>query len=159
MPDPVPAPAPAPTPAPAPSPAPAPTPAAPWYGDKIDETTRGFWTNKGIDPSDPIAVATKLTHFYRQAEERIGAPPEELIRVPRPNAPEADIRAYWGRIGVPAEAKEYDLSTVKGADGKELPTAYTDAFRAAALAARIPKDHAAPQRFATHLVKHQKGIR
>lgn len=116
---------------------------APWYGDKIDETTRGFWQNKGIDPADPIAVAVKLTDFYRQAEQRIGAPPEELIRIPKPNASEADIRAYWGRIGVPAEAKDYDLSALKFSDGKELGTAFADSLRTALLAGRVPKDRAA----------------
>lgn len=149
------APAPAPAPSPAPAPAPAPAAVAPWYGDKIDETTRGFWQNKGIDPSDPVAVATKLTEFYRNSERFIGAPPEEMIRVPKANAPEADIRAYWGRIGVPAEAKDYDLSTVKRTDGKDLEPALADMFRAAAHAARVPKDQAAGM--LTALVKHTEA--
>lgn len=128
--------------------------AAPWYGDKIDEVTRGFWQNKGIDANDPIAVATKLTEFYRNSEKFIGAPPEEMIRVPKANAPEADIRAYWGRIGVPAEAKDYDLSTVKFADGKELgPLA--DVLRTALLDGRVPKDRAA--QVAQHIVKHREA--
>jgi hypothetical protein len=129
--------------------------AAPWYGDKIDETTRGFWTNKGIDPNDPVSVATKLTEFYRGAESRLGAPPEELIRIPKPNAPEADIRAYWGRIGVPAEPKDYDLSAVKRSDGKDLDPGLADTFRAAAITAKVPKDQAAG--LLTAIVKHNEA--
>lgn len=132
----------------------APAAGAPWYGDKIDEVTRGFWQNKGIDPSDPISVATKLTEFYRKAESHIGAPPEEMLRIPKPNAPEADIRAYWGRIGVPAEAKDYDLSTVKFSDGKDLgPLA--DVLRTALLDGRVPKDRAV--QVAQHIVKQRES--
>jgi len=129
----------------------------PWYGDKIDELTRAFWQNKGIDPADPISVASKLTEMYRNAERHIGAPPEEMLRIPKPNAAEADIRAYWGKIGVPAEAKDYDLSAVKKfADGKELEPAFLDMFRAAAHAARIPKDQVSGM--LDKIVKHMDGV-
>jgi len=129
--------------------------AAPWYGDKIDSVTVGFWQNKGIDPADPIAVATKLTDFYRKSESFIGAPPEEMIRIPKSNAAETDIKAYWNRIGVPAEAKDYDLSAVKRADGKELDTAFADALRDAMLNGRVPKDRAGE--IATRIVKFDEA--
>jgi len=143
---------PAPNPAPAPAPAPNPAP-APWYGDKVDATTIGFWQNKGIDANDPVAVATKLTEFYRNSERFVGAPPEEMIRIPKPNAPEADIRSYWQRIGVPAEAKDYDLSGIKLTDGGELDSGFVDMFRSAAHAARVPKEMASGmmQAFVKHM--------
>lgn len=133
----------------------APVAPAPWYGDKIDETTRGFWQNKGIDPNDPVSVATKLTEHYRNAEKFIGAPPEEMIRIPKPNAPSSDINAYWSRIGVPAESKDYDLSSVKLTDGGELDSGFVDMFRTAAHSARVPKDQA-PGLMAA-LVKHMES--
>lgn len=129
---------------------------APWYGDKVDQVTIGFWQNKGIDANDPVAVATKLTEFYRNSEKFVGAPPEEMIRIPKANAAEADIRAYWGKIGVPAEAKDYDLSTVKRSDGKELDPSFSDAFRSAAHSARVPKDQAAGMM--TALVKQMEAV-
>jgi hypothetical protein len=143
--------APAGNPAPAPAANPAPTT---WYGDKVDATTIGFWQNKGIDPNDPVAVATKLTEFYRNSEKFVGAPPEEMIRVPKANAAEADIRAYWNRIGVPMEAKDYDLSGVKLTDGSDLDPAFVDMFRVAAHSARVPKDQAAGMMAA--LIKHME---
>ena len=147
------APPPAPPPA-APPPAAAAPPAAPWYGDKVDQVTLGFWQNKGIDASDPVAVATKLTEFYRNSERFIGAPPEEMIRIPKANAAEADIKAYWQRIGVPAEAKDYDLSAVKFTDGSELDSGFAEMFRSAAHSARVPKDQASS--LMTALVKHME---
>jgi len=152
MTDPAPAHAPAPAPSPAPAPAPAP---GPWYGDKIDQVTVGFWQNKGIDPSDPVAVASKLTEFYRNSERFVGAPPEEMIRIPKPNAAESDIRAYWSRIGVPMEAKDYDLSGVKLSDGADLDPAFVDMFRSAAHASRVPKDQATG--LMTALIKHMEA--
>lgn len=131
------------------------TTAAPWYGDKIDATTVGFWQNKGIDAADPVAVATKLTHFYRESEKFIGAPPEEMIRVPKANAAEADVKAYWGKIGVPAEAKDYDLSAVKSSSGQPIDQGFADTIRAALLEGRVPKDRAAS--VAVNLVKYQEG--
>lgn len=138
---------------PAPPAAP-PAASAPWYGDKVDEVTRGFWQNKGLDPSDPVNVATGLTKFYREFESWRGVPPEELVRMPKPNAAEADIKAYLTKIGVPTEAKEYDLSTVKYSDGRELDAGFTETFRAAALAARVPKDQASGMLAA--MVKHME---
>jgi hypothetical protein len=129
--------------------------AAPWYGDKIDATTVGFWQNKGIDPADPVAVASKLTEFYRNSERFVGAPPEEMIRIPKANAAEADVKAYWGRIGVPAEAKDYDLSAVKYADGKVLEPSFSDTLREALYQGRVPKDRAGE--VAARLVKHQEA--
>jgi hypothetical protein len=136
------APAPAPAPSPAPAPAPSPAPSAPWYEGKVDSTTIGFWQNKGLKIDDPVAVAAGLTKHYQEAERFIGAPPDELIRVPKPNAAEADVRSYWGRIGVPAEPKDYDLSGVKFSDGTELEQVFTDSVRAALHAGRVPKQYA-----------------
>lgn len=127
----------------------------PWYGDKIDNVTVGFWQNKGIDVNDPIAVASKLTEFYRNSERFVGAPPEEMIRIPKANAAESDIKAYWQRIGVPAEAKDYDLSAVKFTDGSELDSGFADMFRAAAHQARVPKEQAAGLMNA--LIKHMEA--
>jgi hypothetical protein len=155
-PTPTPATPPATPPAPPPATPPATPPAAgPWYGDKIDAPTIGFWQNKGIDPSDPVAVAAKLTDFYRNAEKMIGAPADEMLRIPKPNAAEADIKAYLGKLGVPAEAKEYDLSGVKFADGKELELSFSDMLRAALHDGRVPKDRAAA--VATRLIKHMEA--
>jgi hypothetical protein len=128
---------------------------APWFGDKIDATTIGFWQNKGIDPNDPIVVASKLTDFYRNAEKMIGAPADEMVRIPRPNAAEADIKNYLGKLGVPAEPKDYDLSGVKFADGKELELSFADTLRAALHDGRVPKDRAAT--VAARLIKHMES--
>lgn len=130
-------------------------PAGVWHEGKIDPVVVGFWKNKGIDDTDPVKVAERLTHFYRESERFIGAPPEEMIRIPKANAAETDVNAYWQRIGVPKESKEYDLSTVKFADGKELDQGFSDTLRAALHEGRVPKDRAAG--IASRLIRHMES--
>ena len=129
-----------------------------WH-DGVAPDVLGFWQNKGLfnpaSPPEPRTVAEGLTKFYREVERHVGAPPEELIRVPKSNAAPADISAYWQRIGVPAEAKDYDLSTVKFTDGKELDPAFAEVVRNALHAGRVPKDRAAE--VAMPLVKHAEA--
>jgi len=116
--------------------------APPWHGGKIDADTLGWWQNKGIDAADPVAVATKLTEQYRNAEKLHGVPSNELIRLPKANAAESDLKAFWQKVGVPAEAKDYDFSGIKFADGTDLDQGFSDAMRNALLAARTPKERA-----------------
>ena len=135
------APAPVVDPAPAPAPVPAPAP-APWHGGKIDADTLGWLQNKGYDLNDPAALIMKQTEQYRSAERLISAPPDELVRLPKANAAESDLKTFWQKIGVPNEAKDYDLSTIKRANGTDLDQGFSDAMRAALMSSRTPKERA-----------------
>lgn len=146
-------PAPAPAPAPVPAPAPAPAPAA-WH-DGIDAALIGVAQSKAWDLADPKKAFSAAAAAYQSAQKLIGVPENELVRLPKPNAPEADVKAFLGRIGVPAEAKEYDLSTVKRADGTELNPGLADSMRAAMFEARVPKDRASG--VVAAVVKHMDG--
>lgn len=124
---------PTPTPAPTPTPTPSPTPA--WH-DGIEAETLGFWQNKGYDVTDPKKVAAELTKQYRAAEKFIGVPADQVLKMPKADAPPEEIAAFRQRLGMPADAKEYDLSAVKD-------TTVADALRATAHAAGLSKDAAA----------------
>lgn len=114
-----------------------------WYEGKIDAETIGMWQNKvGADLSDPVKVAQKLTEIYRGAEKLVGIRPDELVRFPKDASDEASWKNIYTRIGVPAEAKEYDLAGIKTADGKELDAAFADTMRGALHSAKVPKDRA-----------------
>lgn len=120
----------------------------------IEAETVGFWQNKGLDISDPKALSIKLTEQYRAAEKHIGAPADRILRLPE----KADDAAGWSavheRLGMPKEAKDYDLSGVKFSDGKELEAGFIDSMRAALHGARVPKD-AAPT-VVTAVVKYME---
>jgi hypothetical protein len=95
-------------------------------------------------------VATAKAH--REAERFVGAPADELVRLPKDAADQNGWNTVWSRLGKPSDAKEYDLSNAKFADGSEPDDAFKDWFRNSALAANLPKDAAG--RVASEFVKY-----
>jgi hypothetical protein len=130
--------------------------ATPWHGGKVDADTLGWWQIKGYDTADPVKLTTELTKQYREAEKFIGAPASQLLKLPKDLSDEAGWNAVYQRLGAPADAKEYDFSTVKRADGQAPDTALLDTIRATAASLRLPKDKAPD--LATAVVKHLDGI-
>jgi hypothetical protein len=109
----------------------------------VPNETLGWWQNKGLELGNPKDFALRLTEQYRAAERHIGVPPDQLLRIPQPNASEADRRAFYTRLGVPSTSAEYDLSSVKFADGTELADDFIHTLRDAFSAANVSKDKAA----------------
>lgn len=128
-----------PTPPTPPSPPTPPTPPTPppaaWH-DGVTPEVKGFWQLKGLPVDDPKAFGTKLTELYQQAEKFIGAPPDQIVRLPKPDAKPEDLRAYYERIGAPKEAKDYDLTPIKD-------PAIADSLRATMHERGVPKEAAA----------------
>ena len=124
------------------APAPAAPPPASWYEGKVDAETIGFWQNKGYDVSDPVKVSSELTKQYRAAEKFIGVPPDQVLRLPKADGKPEEFAAMWQRLGTPADAKDYDFSSVKFG-GNDLDPAFADAMRQGLHAASVPKDKAA----------------
>ena len=135
---------PTPTPAPTPTPTPAPSPSAPWFEGKLDAELIGHIENKGWKKDDPIDVAINATKQARELQKHFGVPPDQLLKLPAKPDDEAGWKAVRERLGAPKEAKDYDFSGVKHADGKDVDTALADAVRGALYKAGMPKD-AAPE--------------
>lgn len=117
--------------------------AKPWYDGKLDAELIGHAQNKNWKIDDPATLAVEALKGAREAQKMIGVPAEKLLRIPEPSAPEADVSAFWNRIGVPAEAKDYDFTGIKRADGKDLDEKTATTLRTALLAGRVTKDRAA----------------
>lgn len=130
------------TPPPATTTAPPPTTTTPAWHEGIEPETLGFWQNKGYDTTSPKALAAKLTEQYRGLEKHIGAPPDQILRMPKPDAPPAEIAAFRQRLGAPAAAADYDFSSVKDAAGQPLAQPLADALRASFHSHGITKDTA-----------------
>lgn len=145
-----------PNPNPNPDPNPNPTPAPAWHTG-VDAETIGLWQNKGWKLDDPKELATGVTKAYRELERHFGAPPDQILRMPKADAKPEDIKAFWGRLGTPGDPKDYDFSGVKNAAGEPIAAPLADAIRAAAAEALLPKDAAAKvaQAVAKHLDAEQ----
>lgn len=81
-------------------------------------------------------MAEKVTQSYREAEKLIGAPAAELLRMPKGDDPAA-TKAFWQRLGAPAEATGYDLSGVTQG-GKALAPEFVQTFQKMASDLNLP---------------------
>ena len=81
----------------------APNASASWY-DGIPTETLGWLQNKGVELANPKDALIRIADQYRSAERYIGVPADQLLRIPQPNASDADRRAFLTKLGVPATA-------------------------------------------------------
>jgi len=125
-------------------PPPPPPPATPWYEGKLDAEALGHIENKGWKKDDPVDVAINATKQARELQRHFGVPPDQLLKLPKDTTDEAGWKAVRERLGMPKEAKDYDFTGVKRADGSDLDTAFADTLRAALHKAGTAKD-AAPE--------------
>jgi|SRR5215471_2445022 len=123
---------------PPPAPGAAPTPT--WH-DGVEADTLGFWQNKGWDLSNPKTFATELTKGYRELEKHFGVPPDQIAKLPGPNSKPEDIKAFWGKLGVPGKPDDYDFSSFK-IDDKPLSDDFVAGLRNAFAGANVAKDKA-----------------
>lgn len=133
------------------TPTPTPTPDAKWYAG-ADAELIGHIQTKGWHEKPANTVALEAIRAHREAEKFIGVPADQVLRLPKDATDEAGWKALHGRLGVPADAKGYDFTGVKFADGKEPDASFTDWLGQTALALNVPKDAAA--RMGQELVKY-----
>lgn len=125
---------------------------AEWYKG-ADAELIGHIQTKGWDKKQPGEVALEAIKAHRQAEKFIGAPADQLLRLPKEPGSE-EWKGVWQRLGAPADAKDYDFDgvTLKSEDGKSvLNQGFVDTMRNIAAELHLPKDHAS--RIATAVAK------
>lgn len=116
---------------------------APWYAS-LEPDIKGRVEMKGWAAKTKDEAFIEAVKYGAAAEKQLGVPPNELVRWPKDIADEDGWRRVNERLGVPPDASMYDLSEVKGADGKVLEGPLADAIRKAAHEAKVPKDNIAP---------------
>ncbi len=119
----------------------APAANTPWY-QGADAEIIGHMQTKGWDKKAANEVALEAIKSFREAEKFIGAPANELLRVPKEVSDEAGWNKVWSRLGKPADPKEYDFSTIKFADGTPLAEDFTNFMRQQAFKLNMPKEAA-----------------
>lgn len=125
----------------------------PWWQGAPQEDI-GFLQIKGWDQKPANEAALEAVRSYRNAEKLVGAPPDELVRLPK-NQADPLWQAARQRFGVPAQAADYDMTGVKFTDGEALEPAADQMLREAALEAGVPKDRLPA--FAARFVKFLEG--
>lgn len=93
----------------------------PWH-DGIAAEDLGYFQNRGLDKGDAKAAALGAAKAHREAEKLIGAPANELVRIPKDPNDAAAWTAVRERLGVPKDANGYAdaFKVIKHADGSDL---------------------------------------
>lgn len=86
-----------------------------WYSS-YDTDTVGWLENRGLTKLEPTAALPEVIKGFRNAEKYIGTPAEQLIRVPKADAPNDAWNDVYNKLGRPSDAKEYQLPIPDGAD-------------------------------------------
>lgn len=125
----------------------------PWH-QGVDAGLAGYLQNRGWDKLSPKDAALAAAKAHHEAEKLIGAPPDQVVRIPK----DANDKDGWGkvyaRLGVPADAKEYDFSGVKFTSGEALDGEFTTALQSFSGEQHFTKDQAsAVARFLTKQIE------
>jgi len=131
---------------------PPPPPPAAWHAG-LEPEILGHIQNRGWDKLEAPAATKEAIKAFREAEKMIGAPPNEILRLPKDPADQAGWNQVYSRLGRPQDAKGYDFSNIKRAGDQPLDQATVDALSAAAFESGLSKD--AASRVVSALVKHQ----
>lgn len=106
------------------------TTAPPWH-QGLDAEVIGHIQNRGLKLDGPIKdIVENLSKGFRETAAKLGVPANELIRIPKPDAPEADQRAFHQRLGAPDKPEGYEFGEIKYADGTTLEEPFAAALRA-----------------------------
>lgn len=102
--------------------------AAPWYGTPDAETV-GFLQNRGWDKLPADQAALQAVKSYREAEKHIGAPPDQLLRMPKDAADAEGWKRVYAKLGVPETKDKYDFTGITLADKTPLADKYVGPLR------------------------------
>lgn len=92
--------------------------AKPWY-DGADADTLGYLQNRGLDKKDVKEVALASIKAHREAMTKLGAPPDQLVRLPKDANDVETRKALFARLGKPDSPDKYDLKAAE--DGGASP--------------------------------------
>lgn len=123
----------------------------PWH-DGLDAEHVGFIQSKGWHDKTPAEAAREAVKSYREAQRFIGADPSKIIKLPTDAADEAGWKEVRTKLGVPLDAKDYDLTGLKFSDGTEPGADFVDWFKATAHKNGVPKE--AAQALAAEFVQY-----
>lgn len=99
------------------APADAGTGGAPWWQDtkRFDEPTRRMLEAKGLTVDDPIDAMGKMAGLYRNAEQRLGKPADQLMERPGKDQDVADwMKANAELFGIPDKPDAYKIEKPEG---------------------------------------------
>lgn len=124
---------------------------AKWF-DGFDTETQNYIASRGLADKDPSAAFLEAAKAHREAQAYIGVPKEQLLKLPKADAPPEEWDAVYEKLGYSKNADDYKLADLKKADGTDADDAFKDFVRAQA--AELKLSPAATARLAAETLKH-----
>ena len=126
-------------PTPTPEPTSTPTPES-WVTQITDPEILGHIQNLGWHNLEPAQAAAEAVKAHRNVVKLMGAPADQLLRIPRPDDPDA-TKAFWQRLGATDKAEDFKFEGVEF-DDPEWQSGFTEAVKQAAIDNHIPREMA-----------------
>lgn len=113
------------------------TPTSWWAG--LDADHQALVTARGLEKLTPDVAAQTVVKSYRELQKLHGGIASgEYIKPPGPNDDDAARKAFYQKLGAPADATGYKFDDLKFSDGSSLEQSFQDQVREAAAAANMP---------------------
>lgn len=129
------------------------TPDAKWYSG-FDAETQNYITTRGLADKDPSAAFLETAKAHQEAQAYIGVPKEQLLKLPKADAPPEEWDDVYTKLGYSKNADDYKLEGLKAADGTDVPDSFKDFVRTQA--ADLKLSPAAAAKFAEATFKHMQ---
>lgn len=129
-------------------------PEAKWF-DGFDDETKNYLNTRGLADKDASAAFLDAAKAHREAQAYIGVPKEQLLKLPKADAPPEEWDNVYARLGYSNNADDYKLEGLKYADGTDVPDGFKDFVRARA--SELHLSPAATTKLAEELIKHNES--
>jgi len=127
---------------------------AKWYAG-FDTETQNYIATRGLTDKDPSAAFLEAAKAHREAQAYIGVPKEQLLKLPKADAPPEEWDDVYAKLGYSKNADDYKLEGLKRGDGTDVDDSFKDFVRAQA--ADLKLSPAATAKFAEATLKHLEG--
>ena len=124
---------------------------AKWFSG-FDAETQAYISTRGLADKDPAAAFLEAAKAHREAQAYIGVPKEQLLKLPKADAPPEEWDDVYAKLGYSKNADDYKLDGLKRADGTDVEVGMKDFIRQQALDMKLSP--AAAAKFAEATVKH-----
>lgn len=86
-------------------------PATKWF-DALDDENKNYINSRGLGDTDPIQAFLNAAKAHRDAQAFIGVPTEQVLKLPKSDAPPEEWDAVWQKLGYSTNKDDYKLEAV-----------------------------------------------
>jgi hypothetical protein len=131
------------------------TTAEPKWFDGFDEPTKNYINSRGLADKDQTSAFLETAKAHQEAQAYIGVPKEQLLKLPKADAPPEEWDEVYAKLGYSKNADDYKLDGLKLSDGTDVPDEFKDFVRQQATELKLSP--AATAKLAEAVLKHNES--